>query len=283
MTNNRIGKKRKFQPFRWLLRVIQGSLIGAGAILPGISGGVLCVSFGIYQPMMAVLAQPKVNLPKYFRLLLPVLIGWVLGFFFFARLIELMFSVSEVLAMWLFIGLIAGTLPSLLQDSGSKGRTPMCWVSGFIAFALFFGFMLYAQYGGISANLTPNLGWFFFCGVLWGLSLVVPGMTSSSILMSMGLFMPMTSGIADMDMGVVIPMVLGVIVVVLLTARLVNYLFNRFYAIAYHCIIGLVLASTLVIVPLKYNGIGEVLGSVAVAAVGFIGAWAMERFVGKEE
>lgn len=37
-------------PKRWLLRVIQGILVGSGAILPGISGGVLCVSFGLYQP-----------------------------------------------------------------------------------------------------------------------------------------------------------------------------------------------------------------------------------------
>ena len=48
-----------------IIRVIQGILIGAGAILPGISGGVLCVVFGIYRPMMALLAHPKENLPRY--------------------------------------------------------------------------------------------------------------------------------------------------------------------------------------------------------------------------
>ncbi|MCI6960714.1 MAG: DUF368 domain-containing protein, partial [Clostridiales bacterium] len=30
--------------------------MGIGAVLPGISGGVLCVIFGIYQPMMETLA-----------------------------------------------------------------------------------------------------------------------------------------------------------------------------------------------------------------------------------
>ena len=32
-----------------ILRVLQGILIGVGAVLPGISGGVLCVVFGIYK------------------------------------------------------------------------------------------------------------------------------------------------------------------------------------------------------------------------------------------
>jgi putative membrane protein len=48
-----------------LLLVLSGILIGGGAILPGISGGVLCVIFGIYRPMMELLSHPKRALPKY--------------------------------------------------------------------------------------------------------------------------------------------------------------------------------------------------------------------------
>ena len=42
-----------------LLLLIQGAIVGTGAILPGISGGVLCVAFGIYEPMMALFSHPK--------------------------------------------------------------------------------------------------------------------------------------------------------------------------------------------------------------------------------
>ena len=47
--------------YKWkdlVLLFFQGVLIGTGAILPGISGGVLCVAFGIYEPMMAFLSHP---------------------------------------------------------------------------------------------------------------------------------------------------------------------------------------------------------------------------------
>ena len=40
----------------FLIRLLQGALIGLGAVLPGISGGVLCVIFGIYRPVMELLS-----------------------------------------------------------------------------------------------------------------------------------------------------------------------------------------------------------------------------------
>lgn len=56
----------------FLVRMLQGMLIGLGAVLPGISGGVLCVIFGIYRPVMELLSNPrKYFLPisvNYFRL-----------------------------------------------------------------------------------------------------------------------------------------------------------------------------------------------------------------------
>ena len=60
---------------QWLLRLLQGALIGVGAILPGVSGGVLCVLFGIYQPMMALLAHPISSFKAHFQLFIPVILG----------------------------------------------------------------------------------------------------------------------------------------------------------------------------------------------------------------
>ena len=271
------GRAKRPAPLKWVLRLIQGGLIGGGAILPGISGGVLAVAFGVYQPMMALLAHPKRNLPRYGRLLLPVGLGWILGFVFFARLVEAMFNANEVLTTWLFVGLIGGTLPSLFRTAGKQGRSPASWLGCAVAFVLFLAFMLWARVG-FSASLTPNLGWYVFCGVLWGLSVVVPGMTSSSLLMSMGLYLPMTAGVASMDMGVVLPMVAGAVLVALLLARGVNLFFETRYALAYHCVIGLMLASTVVIIPLHYTGLPQILLSALAAGVGFVLAWAMEKY-----
>ena len=58
-----------------LIRLFQGAIVGAGGIIPGISGGVFCAIFGLYQPLMEVLAHPIKNIKKHWKLLLPVIIG----------------------------------------------------------------------------------------------------------------------------------------------------------------------------------------------------------------
>ena len=100
-----------------LLRLVQGFIIGAGGILPGISGGVLSVIFGIYRPVMEVLAHPLNGLRRHLSLLLPVGAGAILGFLCGGGLILVLFDRSEKLATCLFIGLILGTLPSLGADA----------------------------------------------------------------------------------------------------------------------------------------------------------------------
>ena len=62
-----------------LVRFAEGLIIGIGGILPGVSGGVLCIVFGLYQPVMEVFAAPVQNLKKHFRLLAPVALGAAAG------------------------------------------------------------------------------------------------------------------------------------------------------------------------------------------------------------
>lgn len=261
----------------WLLRVIHGALIGAGAILPGISGGVLCVLFGIYRPMMALLAHPIKTFRIYYKLFIPVLLGWAVGFFALAGLVNLLMEVSSAIAVSLFIGLIVGMIPSLYRDAGKYGHRKTGYLSMFLSFVVLFGFLLYLQQG-VRIDIEGNAWWFFFCGIIWGLSLVVPGLSSSSILIFMGLYQEMTAGISRFDLGVLIPLVLGILCTALLSARFVNRLFERHHTIAYHAILGIVIASTLLIVPLEFKDATEMLLSIVCAILGFLAAWGMDRY-----
>ena len=74
-----------------LLLLLQGALTGAGAILPGISGGLLCAAFGIYEPMMELLSHPRRAFKKHYRLFLPFLAGWAAGFVLLAGVMETVF------------------------------------------------------------------------------------------------------------------------------------------------------------------------------------------------
>ena len=106
-----------------LLRLVQGFIIGAGGILPGISGGVLSVIFGIYRPVMEVLAHPLNGLRRHLSLLLPVGAGAILGFLCGGGLILVLFDRSEKLATCLFIGLILGSVPRRARRGADAART----------------------------------------------------------------------------------------------------------------------------------------------------------------
>ena len=263
-----------------LLLVFSCILIGGGAILPGISGGVLCVIFGIYRPMMELLAHPKTAFPKYWRTLLPVGVGWLLGFIVFAKILEVVFQASATIATCAVVGLIAGTIPSLWKQAGAQGRGKGSIISCAVAFVALFSVLLWVRTSPF-AQVTPNMGWFLFAGVLWGISFIVPGMTSSSILMSLGLLQPLAAGVASFDWAVIIPWLIGMVAVVLALAKLVDSLFKKQYAICFHAVVGVVIASTLVVVPVQYASLSEGLFSILGFAVGFAVAWLMSRLDSK--
>ncbi|HPJ81611.1 MAG TPA: DUF368 domain-containing protein, partial [Saccharofermentans sp.] len=86
-TEESIVKKEKFSVGRMIIQLIQGALIGVGGILPGVSGGVLCVMFGIYKPIMELIANPFKRLKTHAPKLFFYIIGCAAGFLGIARLL----------------------------------------------------------------------------------------------------------------------------------------------------------------------------------------------------
>ena len=261
---------------RWLRDLLCGVLIGAGAILPGVSGGVLAVVFDIYRPFMEVLTHPRTAIPKYWRWFLPIGLGGVLGFLGFAKGIAAAIDISSTVTTWLFIGLIVGTVPSLFREAGKEGRSIGSWVSMAVcAGAIFFSLFYVGKV--ICVTVEPNFWWYNFCGALWGMSLVIPGLTSSSVMMALGLYQPMLEGLARLDFLVLSACLPGMVLTILLLARLVSWFFRKHYSIAFHGIFGIVLASTLVIIPTSYVGAWEIVLSAVCCIGGFLLAYFMAR------
>jgi putative membrane protein len=261
---------------RWLHSFLCGAAIGAGAILPGVSGGVLAVVFGIYRPFMETLTHPKRALPKYWKWIFPLVLGWLAGFLGFAKGVSAMLCFSNTVTVWLFIGLIAGSFPSLLREADKAGRPVSARISGALSFAVMFCGLLYVS--RIAAvSVEPNFWWYNFCGVLWGMGIVIPGMTSSSIMMALNLYYPLMEGLAKPDLPVLLSTLPGLLLSIAALARFVSWLFRRYYPQAYHGILGIVAASTLAIVPLEYRGAGEAALSAFFCAAGFSVAFLLGR------
>ena len=134
----------------------------------------------------------------------------------------------------------------------------------------------------MNATLGPrdvpvNFVSFLFCGFMWGLSLIVPGLSSSTVLIYLGLYVPLTEGISSFDMSVLIPFVIGIIVTVLLFAKLVNMLFKKHYGLISRIILGFVISSSLKTLPYDFTSVTTMIISLICFGVGFLVAILMDR------
>lgn len=234
-------------PMSWLIRVIKGALIGIGAILPGLSGGVLMVVFGIYDHLISFLGNFPKNFKKYFLFFLPVGIGGILGILLFAGLVSAAFGKFAPQFVSLFIGFVAGTMPSLWKTAGLKGRGRNGYIALVTAAIAILVLMLYGE--NQLTSIEPNFLIWIGGGVLVGLGFIVPGLSPSNFLIYFGMYSKMSDGISSLDFSVIIPLMLGVLLAVIAFAKLVSILFERKYEIMYHIILGTVLGSSLAIFP----------------------------------
>ena len=244
MENTRSGQS----PIQIFMRIFQGALIGLGAVLPGISGGVLCVVFGIYKPVMELLSNPIKHFRTHLPRLIPVIIGMGIGFLGVANLLSFFLDRYPDQSVCLFIGLITGMLPSLWREAGEQGRTRGSYVAMAVAFIIVT--VLLASLNIFSVRIEPGFGWYLFCGFCLALSVIAPGMSFSTLLMPLGLYTPFVDGIGHLDMGVCIPGGVGALVTVICLAKAVNSLFENCYSLAFHAIVGIVVAATVMIIPI---------------------------------
>jgi len=226
-------------------------IIGVGAILPGLSGGVLCVIFGLYQPIMETLSHPFRGIRKYWRILIPTAVGIGFGFLGLARLTSVLMQQNSEAATCVFIGLILGMIPQLWHDAGKQGRGKPA-ISAMIGCFVVFLTLFFFLNGGNQLSVEPNIGWYVFCGVAWGISIIVPGMSSSSILLLFGLYQPMLDGISRLSLTVLIPMVFGLALTIFSLSKLINYCYQKYYSISSHVIIGIILATVIPILPFHH-------------------------------
>lgn len=264
-----------------IMRLIHGAIIGLGAVLPGISGGVLCVVFGVYKPIMELLSHPFKAIKKYAKLLIPIVIGIGIGFLAISKLLGFLLNKYPDPSVCLFVGLIAGMLPSLFREAGEKGRSKGSFISLGICFVVVLALLL--GLNAIHVTIVPNFGWYLFCGFCIALSVIAPGMSFSTLLMPLGLYTPLVEGIGNLDFSVLIPAGIGALITVILLAKAIDTLMNRHYSIVFHGIIGIVISATIVIIPFKSFtvGIKEAVINIVCIAAGIIIALVLDKFNSK--
>lgn len=240
---------------KFIIDLIKGIVIGSGAILPGISSGVICVVLGIYENLLDRITNffksPWDNL-KFFT---PFVIGGAIGAVLVGKLLLFLFENYNTPTCFCFIGLILGCFPSILkQAKGTKIRNyPL---SQYLILILTFCFSIYLillEKYTIAPNsinaIAPTYTKLIISGFLMSVGIVVPGISSSVILMLAGTYEVYLASIANINLTILFPMGIGLVVGCILFLNLINFLFKHFKSHTYFAICGFTLGSAFILLP----------------------------------
>lgn len=262
-----------------LSRFLKGVVIALGFILPGVSGGVLAAILGIYERMLRFMAHLTKNFKENLLFFLPVGIGGIVGIGLLSKPLEWLLQNYQIVVLWGFAGAIIGTLPALAKESTLKSKRTMGDLFWFFG-TMIIGFLFLYFMGDILGTIPANFLGFVLAGGLIALGVLVPGLSPSNLLLVLGLYDPMLKAFKGFDiLGVFLPIAIGGLLVMLLFSKLMEWLLEHYHSKVYHFILGIVIASTVLIVlpPVAdYSGFTRLtaVSGVILFVLGYwLGAW----------
>ena len=263
------------------MTMFTGFLVGIGSIAPGISGGAIAVIFGLYSRITDAIANFYKDFFNKMKFLVPLGIGAGISILLFGKIIKFLFANYNLQTSLLFVGLMVGTIPSLIKASNKQGfkKWYILPFLGTFGFTLIFAYLEKTSSTGVSTELTLPL--LFVCGAILGFGTIVPGISSSFIMISLGWYEPLLGILTNLDIIKIIPIGIGFGVFVLLFAKLIDWLYKVAYGLVSYLVCGLVVGSIFPVIPQLSFDLTTVL-SVLLAISGAFLSWYLLRIKTKE-
>lgn len=274
-----------------------GALVGIMSMMPGASGGIIAVIFGMYERLIADVADIRHKLLKDLRFIIPVGLGILLGLVVCAVGIDALLQNWEVPLMFFFAALIFFQLPDLYRLCNSAEDSPKPSRNNLIVCAIGFVVMLSFLFIGSSDSTVSlvdlsavDVILLFVIGLLVALSKIVPGLSGAAILLAIGLYTPLMDLVGGMDLSVImdrivalIPLGLGLVVGVLGMSKIVDYLLRRFRKSTYYCIMGITIGSVVTVAVQALQGLDAdlIVPSIACIVIGLLFGYLLSKVSAK--
>ena len=287
----------------FILDMLKGAVIGIANVIPGVSGGTMAVSMGIYNKLISSVSHLFSQFKKSIRTLLPILIGCVIGIVCFTYAIKYLLTNQPLPTCLTFLGLILGGVPVLIREmktgirkSRRRRLTAMNVLAFLVMFLLAAALPFFKESTDTLTTLTATPGTMivlFFMGIIAAATMVIPGVSGSMILMILGYYYGVIKSITGFmdalkagnwnalmgEAAILIPFGIGCVLGIFLIAKLIEYLFERHTVSTYAAILGLILSSPFGIFhntgALAHVTVGSLIIGIILMIAGAFGTWYM--------
>jgi putative membrane protein len=236
-------------------RLIRGALIGVAEIIPGVSGGTIALIVGVYQSLIGAAARsvraftlmfstggrraiPRELSGIQWAVIVPVLVGMFSGIFIGAALIEPVITSNPVETRAVFAGLILASLWVPIR------MVAPAWNLSLVALALIAASLSFVLTGlPALADPSESLWWVAPSAAVAVCALVLPGVSGSFLLVTLGMYEPTLEAVTTFDLGYLGIFILGAIVGLGLFVRVLQWLLEHRRVITLVVMTGLMAGS----------------------------------------
>lgn len=241
--------------------LVKGFLMGFAFIVPGLSGGTLAVYFGIYDKLLHAIGNIFKEFRKSVKFLLPLFLGIAISVVLLAKVFAILLDWNSFVVLMFFIGLMLGGLKGVYKNIDEKKPKLGSILSFIIAFGLVIFLVIFEKTGNsdaighIDINLT-NLLVLFLVGMAASMTMIVPGISGSALLLVLGFYTAIVSNVVGnildfsllvYNLQVLIPFLLGAATGIIIFSRVIEHSLKVYKSQSYYAILGFILASCIAI------------------------------------
>lgn len=250
-----------------LIDILKGVIIGIANVIPGVSGGTLAISLGIYNILIDAVSGVLKEPLKSIKMVWKYTVGMILGVLLAIFAVSYLFEIVPIVSSMLFIGLIIGTIPQTMEKIENKKikLRDIVTICIIIILVVLLG-MLEVNVIESTNNIANNGFTMFILGILIAITIVVPGISGSALLMALGCYSALMTMVKNtlacavsfniigaFNSGkMLIFLGVGVVIGIFLTAKIIKILTEKYTNTVYLGITAL-MASTPILVMLKLD------------------------------
>ena len=190
------------------------------------------------------------NIKSNFKFLFPIVSGAIIGIVIFGNILKYLFFAYPIQIKYVFIGLILGSIPKLINDVQKKADfKPYCLVFTFLSLAVAIFLVILEKKISIRSSNEYSFLFLIISGFAMSAGVIVPGVSSTLILMLLGVYESYLFSVSTIYLPFLIPLSIGLFIGSIVFMKITKYLLDRFYAQTFFVIIGFTLGSVFVLYP----------------------------------
>ena len=275
-----------------ILLIIKGMIIGLANVIPGVSGGTLMITLGIYEQVIDTISHFFHHFKKNLKFIIPLGIGVVLSLLVFSKIIGISLEKFPFATTLFFLGLIVGGLPILVNNlnKNKDSKRVSNYIIAFLSFAFIILFAMLKSSSEVDlTNINASsLIILFLVGIIASATMVIPGISGSFVLMLLGFYEPIVNTVRSLtnfsllSHNIIVLGVfgIGVLIGIVLISKLIELLLKKFETKTYYAVFGFVLASCIAIIKPLFSlhlGILEIILGIILFLVGMIASYKISK------